>query len=130
VPKKVPVIAIVDDDQSVREATKGLIRSLGYVAATFASAEEYLRSDRVIDTACLITDVQMPGMSGIDLQDRLISDGHQTPMIFVTAFPEAKIRARALKAGACGFLSKPFKDESLIECLDKALIGRASSSTA
>jgi FixJ family two-component response regulator len=115
------VISIVDDDESVREATKGLIRSLGYAAATFASAEEYLRSDHVTNTSCLIADVQMPGMSGIELQDRLISDGHRTPIIFVTAFPEAIIHARALRAGALGFLSKPFDDESLIACLDLAL---------
>lgn len=115
------MISIVDDDESVREATKGLIRSLGYAAATFASAEEYLRSDHVTNTSCLIADVQMPGMSGIELQDRLISDGHRTPIIFVTAFPEARIRARVLRAGALGFLSKPFNDESLIACLDMAL---------
>jgi FixJ family two-component response regulator len=115
------MISIVEDDASVREATKGLVRSLGYSAATFASAEEYLRSERVRDTACLITDVQMPGMSGIDLQDRLIADGRRTPIIFVTAYPEERIRARALRAGAVGFLSKPFTDESLIECLDRAL---------
>jgi FixJ family two-component response regulator len=115
------VISIVDDDESVREATKCLIRSLGYAAATFASAEEYLQSDRVAETSCLIADVQMPGMSGIELQDRLISDGHRTPIIFVTAFPEARIRTRVLRAGAFGFLSKPFNAESLIVCLDMAL---------
>jgi FixJ family two-component response regulator len=117
------MISIVDDDASVREATKGLIRSLGYSAATFASAEEYLRSERVRDTSCLIADVQMPGMSGVDLQDRLIADGHRTPVIFVTAFPEDRIRTRALEAGAYGFLSKPFDEECLIACLDKALRG-------
>ena len=114
-----PVISIVDDDASVREATKGLIRSLGYVAATFASAEEYLDSDRVADTACLITDVKMSGMSGVELQDRLIAAGHRTPVIFMTAFPEERIRARALRAGAFGFLSKPFQIDSLIEAVDK-----------
>ncbi len=129
-PKKVPVISIVDDDESVREATKGLIRALGYTAATFASAEEYLQSDHVVDTACLIADMQMPGMSGADLQDRLISDGHSPPIIFMTAFPDAAIRARVLRAGAYGFLSKPFNDESLIECLDKALVGRDAGSVA
>jgi FixJ family two-component response regulator len=115
------MISIVDDDESVREATKGLIRSLGYSAATFASAEEYLRSERVRDTSCLITDVQMPGMSGVDLQHRLIAEGHRTPIIFVTAFPEERLRTRALEAGAFGFLNKPFDDECLIKCLDKAL---------
>jgi FixJ family two-component response regulator len=120
------MISIVDDDASVREATKGLIRSLGYSAVTFASAEDYLRSEQVRDTSCLIADVQMPGMSGVDLQYRLIADGHRTPIIFVTAFPEERTRARALEAGAFGFLSKPFDDECLIKCLDKALKGTAS----
>ena len=96
---------------------------MGYAAETFASAEEYLRSNCAADTACLISDIQMPGMNGADLQDRLIADGHRTPIIFVTAFPDQGIRARVLKAGAFGFLTKPFSDESLIECLDRALVG-------
>jgi FixJ family two-component response regulator len=120
---KAPVISIIDDDESVREATKGLIRALGYNAATFASAEEYLQSDRISDSACLITDLHMPGMSGADLQDRLIADGHRIPIIFMTAYSEEKVRARVLDAGAFGFLRKPFDDEHLIECLDKALKG-------
>jgi FixJ family two-component response regulator len=119
--QKVPVISIVDDDESVREATKGLMRSMGYSTATFASAEEFLKSERVHETSCLIADVQMPGMSGVELQSQLIANGHRTPVIFVTAFPEEKIRARALQAGAVGFLSKPFNEESLIGCLEKAL---------
>ena len=118
---KVPVISIIDDDASVREATEALIRSLGYTAAAFASAEEYLLSDRVQDSACLITDLQMPGMSGADLQDRLIADGHRTPIIVITAYFEEKVRAHVLKAGALCFLRKPFKDESLIGCLQKAI---------
>lgn len=118
-----PVVSIVDDDVSVRKATEGLIRSLGYVAATFASAEEYLRSDRVADTSCLITDVRMSGMSGLELQDRLIAAGHRTPVIFMTAFPEEEICTRALNAGALGFLHKPFDDAHLVECLDRALKG-------
>jgi FixJ family two-component response regulator len=121
---KATVISIVDDDESAREATKGLIRSLGYQAATFDSAEAFLRSDRVHDTACLITDVQMPGMSGIELQNQLIAQGHRVPIVFITAFPEAKARAQALAAGALGYLSKPFRDESLITCIDQALAAR------
>ena len=120
--KEVPLISIVDDDGFVRESTRGLIRSMGYAAETFVSAEEYLQSNRAADTACLISDIHMPGMNGADLQDRLIAEGHRTPIIFVTAFPDEAIRARVLKAGACGFLTKPFSDESLIECLDKALL--------
>jgi FixJ family two-component response regulator len=115
------MIAIVDDDRSVREAAKTLIGSLGYATATFASAEEFLRSGHLRDTACLISDVQMPGMSGVDLQEHLTANGHSTPVIFVTAYPEESVRARALNAGAFGFLSKPFTEESLIECLDRAL---------
>ena len=118
---KDPLISIIDDDTSVREATKGFVRSMGYAAESFASAEEYLELDHVADTACLITDIQMPAMSGAELQDRLIADGYRMPIIFVTAFPDSKMRARVLNAGACGFLTKPFSDESLIECLDKAL---------
>jgi len=118
---KTPFISIVDDDKSVREAAKMLVKSLGYTTATFASAEEFLESGRLPDTACLITDVQMPGMSGVDLQSHLTASGHSTPVIFVTAYPEASVRARALEAGAFGFLSKPFSEESLIACLDKAL---------
>jgi FixJ family two-component response regulator len=118
---KIAVISIIDDDESVREAAKGLIRSLGYAAASFASAEEYLKSDRVHDTSCLITDLHMSGMSGADLQDRLIADGVRTPIIFMTAYFDEKIRSQVLNAGAFGFLRKPFDDECLIECLDKAL---------
>ena len=115
------VISIIDDDPSVREATQSLIRSLGYDAQVFASAEEYLQSERLSDLSCLITDLHMPGMSGTDLQDRLIADGYQIPIIFVTAYYEDRTRDRVMDAGAFGFLSKPFDDESLIECLDKAL---------
>jgi FixJ family two-component response regulator len=120
---EVPLISIVDDDGLVRESTKGLVRSMGYAAETFTSAEEYLRSNRAAATACLISDVQMPGMNGADLQDRLIADGYRTPIVFVTAFADEGLRARVMKAGACGFLTKPFSDDSLIECLDRALLG-------
>ena len=122
------MISIIDDDEAVREATKGLVRSLGYSAATFSSAEEYLRSDRVKETACLITDVQMPGMNGVELQERLIADGRGTKVIFMTGFSEEKTRARALKAGAVGFLKKPFDDACLIQCLHRALEGDSSPS--
>ncbi len=115
------VISIIDDDPSVREATQSLIRSLGYDAQVFASAEEYLQSDNLNVSSCLITDLHMPGMSGTDLQDRLIAEGYQIPIIFVTAYYEDRIRDRVMHAGAFGFLRKPFNDESLIACLDKAL---------
>jgi FixJ family two-component response regulator len=116
------VIAIVDDDTSVREATRRLIRSMGYSAVAFSSAEEYLQSECVHDTSCLISDVNMPGMNGTDLQDRLIADGHRTPVIFMTAFPTEVLRTRALKSGALGFLSKPFNEERLLVCVRSALM--------
>jgi FixJ family two-component response regulator len=115
------VISIIDDDASVREATARLVRSLGYRTATFSSAEDYLQSDRLRDSSCLITDLHMPGMGGADLQDRLIADGHRTPMIFMTAYFEEKARDRVLNAGAAGFLRKPFAEEALVACLEKAL---------
>lgn len=114
------VIAIIDDDPSAREATQRLVRSLGHKTQVFSSAEEYLQSDGQ-QPACLITDLHMPGMSGIDLQDRLIADGCRVPMIFVTAYFEEQVEAQALEAGAYGFLRKPFDDESFVACLDKAL---------
>jgi FixJ family two-component response regulator len=119
--RSAPLISIIDDDEAIREATKGLVRSLGYQAATFASAEEFLQSDSVGNTSCLITDVQMPGLSGIDLQRGLIARGVQMPTIFITAFPEERTRQRALTAGAFGYLGKPFSEQSLVSCLDKAL---------
>ena len=114
------MITIVDDDESVRESTKALVRSLGYSARTFASAEEFLESD-TDETNCLILDVQMTGLSGVELLDRLIAEGRQTPVIFVTAFPDERIRNYVLDAGAIGFLRKPVSDEKLIRCLDTAL---------
>jgi FixJ family two-component response regulator len=117
------MISIIDDDASMREATSGLVRSLGYATATFASAEEFLDSARLAETACVITDVQMKGLSGVELQDRLVTGGHQMPIVFMTAFPDARIRDRVMEAGAIGFLNKPFEDESLIACLDSALQG-------
>jgi FixJ family two-component response regulator len=123
------MISIVDDDASVREATKGWVRSLGYGAAAFASAEEFLQSGKVNDTECVITDVQMAGLSGIELQSHLISQGNRTPIIFVTAFPEERTRTRALEAGAIGFLTKPFNEGRLIEYIEAALAGRNTETT-
>ena len=118
---RVPSISIIDDDASVRVATSRLVRSLGYAAHTFESADGFLQSPRVNDTTCVITDVQMPGMSGIELQNLLIAQGRSVPMIFITAFPEESIRSRALNAGAVCFLSKPFDVAILIEWIDIAL---------
>jgi FixJ family two-component response regulator len=118
---KIPMVAIVDDDESVRDAIESLVQSLGHNVSTFASANEFLKSEQVHDTSCLITDVQMPGMSGIDLQDHLIAGGHCIPIIFITGFPDDLVRARAMKAGAVGFFSKPFHQDHFIGCIDKAL---------
>ena len=127
--EQVPVISIVDDDESVREATRSLVRSLGYDALTFCSAEEFLESAQATATACLITDVQMPGLSGVELQDRLIADGHCMPMIFVSAFPDERLQQQVLQSGAIGYLRKPFKEDRLIEFIDAALKSRGSRST-
>jgi FixJ family two-component response regulator len=124
---KVPVISIVDDDESVREATQSLVRSLGFRAVTFRSAKEFLESPHLMATACLITDVQMPGLSGADLQDRLIAEGLRMPMIFVTAFLDEVLQTRVLKRGAFGYLPKPFNEDRFIECLDAALGANARS---
>ena len=121
---QVPVISIIDDDASVRVATNRLVRSLGYVAHTFASAEEFLASSRVNDTSCMIADVQMPGMSGIELQSHLLAQGRRLPIIFITAFPEESARTKALNAGAVCFLTKPFDGPTLIRHLDAALNSR------
>jgi FixJ family two-component response regulator len=122
--REVPVVTIIDDDEAVRIAMQSLLKSLGYVVYMFASAEDYLCSPRVNDTSCLIADVQMPGMKGIDLQHHLIGKGRRTPMIFITAVAEETIRMRALEAGAVGFLSEPFDEQTLIKGLDRALKGK------
>jgi FixJ family two-component response regulator len=119
--KKPAIVSVIDDDQAVREATGDLIRSLGYEAATFGSAAEFLHSGCVCDTACLVADVQMPGMSGVELRQRLIKDGHRVPVIFMTAFPKEIMRTQLLSAGAFGYLTKPFSENCLITCLEKAL---------
>jgi FixJ family two-component response regulator len=121
------VISIIDDDGSVRAATANLVRSLGYVVHTFASAGDFLRSSDLHDTSCVITDVRMPAMSGLDLQAHLLAKGQAPPFIFVTAFSVDSDRDRALKAGATCFLSKPFDGETLVECLKTALAQPAGS---
>jgi FixJ family two-component response regulator len=122
-----PVISIIDDDASVRAATNRLVRSLGYDAYTFASADEFLRSPQVDTTACVIADVQMPDMSGVELQDLLRAQGRRLPVIFITAFPDERVRARALDAGALCFLSKPFDGATLVKYLGIALDKRGGA---
>ena len=115
------MIAIVDDDDAVREAMKLLMRSFGYHASTFDSADEFLKSKQFSNTPCIITDLQMPGLSGLDLQDLLIARGHRFPIIFITGYPDENLRARAMKAGAICFLTKPCNGDHLLGCLEKAL---------
>jgi tungstate transport system substrate-binding protein len=116
-----PLISIVDDDALARHGIRELIESLGYRTITFGSAEDFLKSNMAADTACLITDLQMPGLSGLELQEALRSQGSHTPVILITAFPNEKHRNRALDNGAVGFLSKPFDEASLIKCLTAAI---------
>jgi len=120
------MIAIIDDDESVRKATKSLVRSLGYEAATFCSAEEFLGSSQLKTAACLITDVRMPGMSGVELQDRLIADGRSLPTVFISAFSDERVQQRVLESGAVGYLHKPFEEDRLIECIETALKGQGA----
>jgi FixJ family two-component response regulator len=120
----VPMISIVEDDELVRDAVRDLIRSFGYAAATHASGEDYLSSDEHWTSSCVITDIQMQGMSGADLQALLIAEGNPTPIIFMTAFDDEQMRTRVLRAGALGYLKKPIDDSALLECLEKAVNSR------
>jgi len=117
----VPVISVVDDDASIRTAIYNLLRSLGYIVHAFPSSEAFLQSPQLQKTWCVIADVRMPGMSGIELQSRLRSEGNRVPFVFVTAVPEEGVRARALEGGAICFLTKPFDEDSLVAGLGKAL---------
>jgi FixJ family two-component response regulator len=121
---QVPVISIIDDDDSVRISTSRLVRSLGFIGHTFASAKDFLDSPHLTCTGCLIVDVQMPGMTGIELQDVLRAQGHSVPIVFMSAFPDKSIKAQALEGGALCFLSKPFLPAVLIECINVALSRR------
>ena len=116
-----PLIAIVDDDVMICEATKDLVEAFGFNARTFTSAGEFLNSDCVSSTACLISDVQMPGMNGLQLHRKLITSGRHIPVIFITAFPDERVRKRPVAAGAVCYLSKPFDSERLRSCIGSAL---------
>ncbi len=116
-----PLVAIVDDDELARDGINQLVESLGYTTATFTSAEHYLQSAVVAQTTCLITDLQLPGQSGLELQEALRSQGYQMPVIVITAYPNDKHRTRAFNNGAIGFLSKPFDEKWLMECLTDAM---------
>jgi FixJ family two-component response regulator len=118
---KLPIIAVIDDDASVRVGTENLLSSLGYNVHTFSSAEEFLRSGLSHDISCVIADVRMPGMSGIELLTLLTTQGHHLPFILITAFSEGAIHAEALNAGAICLLTKPFDKATLVRCLEAAL---------
>jgi FixJ family two-component response regulator len=118
---KSPIISIVEDDAAVRVATENLVKSLGFDVYTFASAQEFLQSHREAETACLISDVQMPNMSGVELQADLANRGFRIPTIFMTAFPDESVRRRAMAAGAVGFLRKPFNGKALIQFIQDAI---------
>lgn len=119
------VISVVDDDESFRRALSNLLNSVGYSVAAFGSAEEFLESGRIDETACVISDVQMPGMSGFELQEALRRGGHELPIIFVAAYPGEKARDQALTSGALAFLGKPFSDETLMSLLEGVGCGDA-----
>ena len=116
-----PVVAIVDDDQSAREGIGDIVNSIGFAAATFERAELFLQSDDLDRTACLITDVCMPGMTGLELHDRLVAAGKRIPTIVITAFPTERDQQRAVHAGIVGFLAKPFDERQLVDCITAAL---------
>lgn len=118
-----PVISIIDDDASIRVAVERLLTSMGFAVHAFASANEFLGSPRLSDTLCIVADVEMPGMSGLDLQDHLAAHGANIPIIFITAFAEDWIRERAMKGGAVCFLGKPFDEAELLKCVERTLKG-------
>lgn len=121
-----PVISIIDDDASIRLAVERLLTSMGFASHAFASANEFLGSPRLKDTFCIVADMEMPGMNGLELQEHLIAHGPNIPVIFITAFPEERIRERAMEGGAVCFLSKPFDEAKLLECVQRALKGDGS----
>lgn len=114
-------IAIVDDNQDVRDAIHGLVRSYGHVALVFDSASALLASPVLEHCACIVSDVQMPDMSGLEMQEALRAAGWSTPLVFVTGFPDTKLRQRAFDGGASCFLSKPFNANELIHCIEHAM---------
>jgi FixJ family two-component response regulator len=121
VPKTQTLISVVDDDESMREAIRGLMKSLGYAAVAFASAEEFLSSCQIPRTSCLITDVQMPGITGLELHHRLLAAGKIIPTILITAYPDDSARERALWDGVVSYLSKPFDENDLLTCIRSSL---------
>ena len=118
---KTAVIAIVDDDHSVREALTSFVRSLGYAAMAFQCAEDFLKWSRCCGLSCVIADVQMPGMTGLALYERLVASGEPIPTILITAFPDERARQHALQAGVNCYLPKPFSEDELLACIHSIL---------
>ena len=116
-----PLISIVDDDDALRNSLDDLIRSIGFRTQGFPSAEAFLSSNQARDTACLLLDVRMPGMNGLDLQRQVVAANWRIPIIFITSHADDDARARALEAGAVDFLYKPFREEELLNAIDAAL---------
>jgi FixJ family two-component response regulator len=116
-----PLISVVDDNDAVRESLKGLIRSVGFAVKVFPSAEEFLSSDQLNDTRCLILDVRMPGMGGLELQRRLVKSSSDIPIIFITAHGDEAARSQALKDGAADYLFKPFSEQALLNAINAAI---------
>jgi FixJ family two-component response regulator len=121
VPNTKAQISVVDDDRSMREAIRGLMKSLGYAVEAFGSAAEFLNSPEVPRTSCLIADVQMPGMTGLELHHHLIASGKTIPTILITAYPDDRARRRALRDGIVCYLSKPFVENDLLACIRSSL---------
>lgn len=115
------LVAIVDDDRSIRETTKDLLESAGLGAAAFGSAEDFLSSAQLPNVSCLVADMRMPGMSGLALHEHLLASGHPIPTILMTAYPEERIRARAIEADVVAFITKPFSDHELLGCIAAAV---------
>jgi FixJ family two-component response regulator len=124
---KTPLVAIVDDDESSRETTKDLLESAGLAAATFASATLLLKSRRLNSISCLVTDLCMPQMTGLELHQHLVASNHCIPTILITAYPDDRVRAQALKAKVVCYLAKPFATEELLACIRCAITSRGGA---
>ena len=118
---KAPLISIVDDDDSLRRSLGNLLRSLGFRVQEFASAQAFIGSQNARETACLILDVRMPGMNGLDLQRHIAASGWRVPIVFITSHADDDARTRALAAGAVAFLSKPFREKEILDAINAAL---------
>jgi FixJ family two-component response regulator len=118
----IPLICVVDDDEAVRESLDGLLRSVGFAVKVFASAEEFLNSDHLSDIDCLLLDVRLPGMNGIELHGRLVANHCEIPVVFITAHgSEAGVRSQAFRNGAVDYLIKPLSEETVLNAVNKAL---------